>query len=646
MELVLAVRQRTEELERGQAADGARNRILEMLVSNEPLDSVLDAIARLAQDQAPGAGCLILLKQGTPNQTGCGDAPNNSVRIVAAPGTRQAWRDALGYPHAIPFEIWRQPGEYNTPIQDPAWRGFAARLRNEKDVPEVIRSVPIGDTAASFGAILLAHGQPDENPGWSQRLRGAARLAQIALEHRQFCDDLNFQAHHDSLTKLPNRVALNQRLEAAIFQSESRQRRLALLYVDIDEFKQINDRFSHRAGDIFLTEIARRMKAVLRPSDTVARIGGDEFNILLPEIAESADASELASRILEAMRTPVRIEGQDLVATVSIGIAIFPDDGAEAGDLQRQADAAMYYAKSLGKNRAQKFGDKVDTLDCVRMEQDLRHALQEGWFAVHYQPKFSSAGHMAGVEALIRMNHPRHGQILPGEFISIAESTGLIVPIGAWVIAEVCRQLADWRRRGLASVVVAVNVSAVQMSRSDFARSVEACLTAHDVPSSCLELEVTESMVVNSDSEAHCQMQLLRESGVLISIDDFGTGFSSLSYLHQLRIDAVKLDRSFVQNIGTGTDDAARRLVRAMVGVAQGLGLDVIAEGVETEEQRVELVAAGCPVMQGYLFARPGPPELLDGLLAPGAPANGPTGGDLARLYGAIETISGVAAVR
>jgi len=329
--------------------------------------------------------------------------------------------------------------------------------------------------------------------------------------------------------------------------------------------------------------------------------------------------------------------------TLSIGIAIFPDDGEEARDLQRQADAAMYYAKSLGKNRAQSYAESMQVPDTLRIEQDLREGLREGWFVVHYQPKFTSGGRVAGMEALIRMNHPRQGQILPTQFIPIAESTGLIVPMGAWLISDVCGQIAEWRGRGLDDVRIAVNVSAVQIARLDFAETVAACLATWHLPANCLEVEVTERLAVNADSEEHRQLQRLRGMGIAVSIDDFGTGFSSLSYLHQLRIDGVKLDRSFVQTIAT--DKGAQQVVRAVIGVARGLGLEVIAEGVETEAQRLELVAAGCSLMQGYLFALPGLPESVEPFLwrdreNAESGENGRSGGDLTRLYDAIDTTS------
>lgn len=641
------MRQRTDQLERGQALEVARNRIMEMLVSNEPLESVLSAIARLVQAQLPGALCIALPRRahnlGTRNLPEY-DAHAGGFVVGAAPDFASDWLQAIVRPRAVPFEVWRQQCEYGTPGEHPAWRVFRDQLKGA--VPATIRSLPVGESGAPLGAMLLMYPESPGSEPWDKILRASARLAQIAIQHRRFCDELDYQAHHDSLTGLANRARLDELLESSVQQARSQNQRLAFLYIDIDAFKHINDHYSHRAGDALLVEVASRMKAALRAGDTVARIGGDEFNAVLPDIGDAASARDLAARVLEAVRQPISVDGHELAVTVSIGIAIFPDDGREVADLQRQADAAMYYAKSLGKNRAQLFSDNAPALDSVRLEQDLRHALQEGWFAVYYQPKFTAEDDLAGLEALIRLNHPRNGQILPGQFILIAESTGLIVPIGAWVIAEVCRQIADWRARNRTPVVVAVNVSAIQISRSDFAQSVEACLAAHSVPAGCLELEVTESMVVNADSEEHRQMQLLRDMGVVISIDDFGTGFSSLSYLHRLNIDAVKLDRSFVQTIGT--DERAQRLVRAMIGVAQGLGLSVVAEGVETIVQRAELVAAGCPVMQGYLFAHPGPPEMVEPLLCLDLPspagAGMETSKDLGRLYEALDSASKTAA--
>jgi diguanylate cyclase (GGDEF)-like protein len=631
LELRLAVRHRTEQLEREQMLDASRNRIMEMLVSNEPLAAVLDAIAKSVREQVPGAHCVVVEKRSR----------SSDHFVAAAPGLPAAWLAAMSGPGSIPFEVWRQRCEYFAPCDEPAWQTFIRQVEESGETgiaPITIRSVPIGDHGSSSGAILLLYPETIGVEPWERVLGVAERLARIAMEHRRYCDELAFQAHHDSLTGLANRALLDDSLENAVQEARESRQRLAVLYVDIDDFKQINDRYRHRVGDALLVEIAQRIRGCSRPEDTVARIGGDEFNVLLPDIAHTAAALQYAGRLLETVKEPISIEGHVLTVTLSIGIAMYPDDGRSAAELQRQADAAMYHAKSLGKNRVQCFADSAVSLDSVRMEQELGRALQEGWFTVHYQPKFTAENYLAGMEALVRMNHPREGQILPGRFIAIAESSGLIVPIGAWVIGEVCRQMAVWRSRELMPVVVAVNVSAVQIARPDFAMSVEACLKANDVPAHCLELEVTESLLVNADSEEHRQMQLLRKLGVCISIDDFGTGFSSLSYLHRLKVDAVKLDRSFVQTIDS--DRGARHLVRAVIDVAQGLGLDVIAEGVETEAQRTELVAVGCPVMQGYLFAHPGPPETIEALLRPELIKPKRQGGDLDRLYFAIDRTS------
>ncbi len=651
--LQLAVRQRTDQLERLNQLADTRNRILEKLVSNEPLENVLEAIARFTQEQIPGASCVLLLKHDTqlrfrPDSHRKGES-STRFRVGAAPGAPANWAYAIGFPRSVPFEVWRQPCESRRIETDPGWSVFVDRLRDTDSrritdrgdvaVPRMIRSLPFGDPVAPLGAILLlyleeSHAQIENGEtgktSWEAQLRAVARLAHIAIQHRRSCEELDFRANHDALTGLPNRGLFDERLQLAILEAERGQRRLALLYVDVDCFKQINDRFGHRAGDQLLSDVAARIRSALRPGDTVGRVGGDEFNVILPDVGAANSAELLASRIVEMVRQPVTLQGSELTITVSVGIAIYPDDGQNVIDLQREADAAMYYAKSLGKNRTQNFSDNAAALDTVRMEQFLRQALDEGWFVVHYQPKFTATGRLAGMEALLRMDHPVHGRLMPGTFIPVAESSGLIVPIGAWVLRAVCRQIAEWRRREMAPVVVAVNVSAMQMIRGDFAKLVKGCLASHAIPPYCLELEVTESMVVDGDGEGHRQMQLLRAHGVSISIDDFGTGFSSLSYLNRLQVDAVKLDRSFVQSIDT--DGGAQHLVRAVITAAQGLGLDVIAEGVETEAQRLQLVAAGCPVMQGYLFARPAPPESVEKLLSPES-----VGGDLSRLYGMIE---------
>jgi diguanylate cyclase (GGDEF)-like protein len=626
-ELKNAVRQRTEELEIERIREKERNRILELLVSNEYLEKVLDKVVQLLENEVGGSYCLILLRKS--DGWHLGTTPGSA----AAAGFPRDWRAALASPHSVPFEVWKQPCEFLAPELDPAWGIFTNCLT--VCPPAAIRTHPIGSPDLPLGAILLFDKPPTPTPRTHWRsadasgpgkagpdktsgdiagiLESAARLARVAIEHSHFYDDLQFQAHHDALTGLANRALFEDRLTAALSEARELSQTLALLFVDLDRFKQINDTISHRAGDIFLTEIAGRLRRAVRPGDTVARIGGDEFNILITNIGSQSDAEEIAGRVLDAMGQPMIVDGHSVAGSASIGVAMFPEDGIEAEDLRREADAAMYCAKGLGGNRVQSFGARNQTLDRVRMDRELRVALSDRTFAVHYQPKVAADGHFGGLEALLRLDHPQYGPIGPAQFIPVAEESGLIVPLGAWILDEVCRQMADWRACGMGQISVAVNVSSVQICRPDFARIVQDCLVRHGISPWSIELELTESLLISGAEEPQRQMRQLRALGIRFSIDDFGTGYSSLSYLHRLQVDAIKLDRSFVQSIDT--DPAARRLVQAMIGVAESLGLNVIAEGVETEAQRAALIAAGCPMMQGFLFSRPRPAAELEDYL-------------------------------
>ncbi len=603
------IRQRKELLWRDGIRDANRNEILEMLVSNQPLETVLRVLARHTGEHAPGAFCVILAVQDRElhrrAQVCCG----------AMEGTPPAWINVLESPGALPLEVW-QENRYSVSLpNDPAWREFTRRFDESEALPLAIHSFPIGDDAGSLGVLLLLYGELPAPIASSTALKSAARLAQVAVEHRRYCDELNFQAYHDSLTGLPNRTLFNEKFEIALAQADERAQRVAFLYLDLDGFKQINDRMSHRAGDVVLKEIATRASEALRSQDMLARTGGDEFNVFLPDIESAEAAAELTAGLLSELRKPIEIDGQTLVVTASAGIAIFPDDGTDALTLQRQADAAMYCAKNLGKNRLQAFQDRIDPLDDLRIEMHLRQALAEDWFSLHYQPKFTSDGNLAGLEALLRFHPPDLGPIPPSRFIPVAESAGLIGAIGQWVLSEVCRQVAAWRARGLRGVVVSVNVSALQICRPGFARFVEECLAECAVPGCCLELELIETPAIQKDSEGYRQLQALRALGVAISIDAFGTGYGSLSYLGKLEVDSIKIDPSFVRDIAT--DPNTQNLVAAIIGVAKSIGIDVIAEGVETEEQRSVLAGLGCPVMQGFVFCRALPPSQIEALLNP-----------------------------
>ena len=594
-----AVIEKTADLDRERQSQRERNRILEMLVSNEPIGKVLDAVLRSVRSQCPDAMGAIVLKRGD----GC--------HVAAALDLPGEWLAALRAPQAVPFEVWRMPLESQHPSRDAAWKLFASQLK--VPAPAAVFSRPICTVEGQPGAILLFYregaraGESD-----TRAAETGERMAGLAIEQGRLHDGLHFQAHHDVLTGLPNRSVFRGHLDDSLREAEVLGGRLAVLLVDLDRFKRVNDAFSHRVGDLFLCEMASRIEKNLRSTDAVARMGGDEF-IIVANGADSNEAAEIAARILNAIRQPLLIEGHEIGGSASIGIALFPDDGPDAETLQRASEAAMYCAKDLGRDRAETFSTRNEALDRVRMDETLRIALREGYFVVHYQPKVGTDGKLAGFEALVRMNHPVHGPVPPMSFIPAAESNGLIVPLGAWVLDEACRQIAAWESRGLNPVSVAVNVSPVQICRADFAKSVEACLARHGVAASSLELELTESLLINAKGEAQEQLRALRTLGVKLSIDDFGTGYSSLSYLHRLPVDAIKLDKSFVQSVDT--DRLARRLVQAMIDVAQGLGLSVVAEGVETEGQRDALVAAGCTLMQGFLFARPQPAAELEEFL-------------------------------
>jgi diguanylate cyclase (GGDEF)-like protein len=595
--LETAVSERTAALALERRKEQDRSRILEMLVSNEALGAVLDAVLQSIRTQCPHIMCAILLKRGD----GC--------HVAAAAGVPTDWLTALRVSHAVPFEVWREELSDRRISKDPAWKIFSSHLKGP--LPAVVFSCPIRTAGGQPGAIFFFYamgtepGEPDH-----QAAETAERLARLAIEQNRLYDSLQYQARHDTLTGLPNRALFEERLERSVHEAQLTQQTFAVLFVDLDLFKRVNDTFSHRVGDLFLCEVANRMKTAVRPHDVVARIGGDEFTIVLNGLKDAGEASEIAGRILEAIRQPMFLQGHELGSTASIGIAVFPDDGTDAEMLQRAADAAMYCAKNLGRDRAEVFSTRNEILDRARMDEELRVALREGYFVVHYQPKVAANRMPAGFEALIRMRHPTHGQIPPMNFIPAAEANGLIVPIGIWVLDEVCRQIADWNARGLNPISVAVNVSPLQICRSDFARSVQDCLIRHGVAASSIEIELTESLLINAAGIAQEQLRALRKLGVQLSIDDFGTGYSSLSYLHRLPVDGIKLDKSFVQSIDT--DRLAHRLVQAMIGVAQGLGLTVVAEGVETEGQRDALLEAGCSLMQGFLFAAPHPAADVD----------------------------------
>ena len=424
-----------------------------------------------------------------------------------------------------------------------------------------------------------------------------------AKEAREY---IQFLAHYDPLTQLPNRILLQDRLTQAIAGAQRRKDKVAIMLLDLDRFKNINDSLGHDCGDALLVEMAARIKGLLREEDTVARLGGDEFVIVLQNLKTAKDANPSAHKIMEALREPFLLDAHQIMVTPSIGISIYPEDGQDSNGLMKNADAAMYAAKKSGRNNYMFFSSDMNAgaLERLSLENGLRCALQRDEFRLCYQPRVNiQTGRIVGFEALLRWLHPELGLILPGQFIPLAEETGLIVPIGVWVLRTACRQNREWQELGLPPVTMAVNLSALQFRQHGIKETVLEALTDSKLGGIHLELELTESVVMENPAVAAEILRQLKKIGVKLSVDDFGTGYSSLAYLKSFPIDTLKIDQSFVRDLVVDADDAA--IVSAIISMAHDLGLEVIAEGVETLQQLHFLRARQCDEAQGYLFQRP-----------------------------------------
>ena len=420
-------------------------------------------------------------------------------------------------------------------------------------------------------------------------------------------EELAFLALHDKLTHLPNRVLLEDRFTQAIQAAARQHGRFAVLFVDLDGFKGVNDMYGHLVGDGLLAEIASRLRTSVSSDDTISRVGGDEF-VLLAHIDEPEDAGVIAEKLIETLRETVHVAGHALHVSGSIGIAMYPADGQDQDALMTNADAAMYHAKAAGRNAYYYFERSMNHQARAQqmLIQDLRAALRNGQLQLHYQPKFAAADNMlVGAEALLRWNHPVHGLLMPDQFITLAEKTGAIVPIGAWVLDQACRQLAEWHDMGHAHWSMAVNLSALQFCHAGMVDSVAAALARHRVAPHLLTLEITETTAMGDVDTTLAIMSRLDTMGVRISIDDFGTGYSSLLHLKRIPASELKIDRGFVRDLAEGSEDAA--IVSAIVALGRTLNLQVVAEGVETTAQQSFLAGLGCDALQGYLLGRPMP---------------------------------------
>jgi diguanylate cyclase (GGDEF)-like protein/PAS domain S-box-containing protein len=430
---------------------------------------------------------------------------------------------------------------------------------------------------------------------------------------------LEYLAHHDVLTGLPNRLLLFDRLKHALERAVRQGTMVAVLFIDLDRFKHINDGLGHTVGDALLQAVARRLKQLIRQGDTVARLGGDEFTVFLEGLKDGGHAALVAETIVRALGEPVRVENHELFISASIGISVFPRDGTSVETLLKNADTAMYRAKDAGRNTYHFFAEEMTSQAFERMvlESQLRRAIENGELLLHYQPQAALAdGRVVAVEALLRWNHPDLGLVGPARFIPIAEESSLIVPLGEWALRSACIQAARWRREGLDFGRIAVNVSAGQMKRVNLADTVRQVLHEVGLPGDALELEITEGMLAEPVDQITGQFRALRELGVALAVDDFGTGYSSLSYLKSLPLDKLKLDQHFVRELPGDDNDVA--IARAVIALGHSLQLSVIAEGVETEAQRDFLRAEGCDLVQGFLFGQPMAPEQLEQTLQVG----------------------------
>jgi diguanylate cyclase (GGDEF)-like protein/PAS domain S-box-containing protein len=452
--------------------------------------------------------------------------------------------------------------------------------------------------------------------GFSQNLLHESSVGAVVLNYRDVSQrketekQLEYRAYYDSLTGLPNRLLFRDRLVNSLAHAERNRVGVAVMYLDVDHFKLVNDGLGHSFGDRLLADVARRLQAILRASDTISRIGGDEFSVLLPEVTNAEAVAGVARKVLDALARPFRVDSHEIFVTASIGISCYPADGNDAETLLKCADAAMYRAKELGRNQAQLFTASMNERYVRRLalEQHLHHAIERQQLELYYQPVYDRARRrIVSLEALLRWRDPHRGLVQPSEFIQLAEETGMIVQIGEWALRTACAQLRKWHDRGLATLRMAVNISAVQLQQRGLLEVVRAALDESRIPPNMLQLEITESAAMQNFELTMNVLRELREMGVSIAIDDFGTGQSSLIYLKHFPIDTVKIDKEFLKEVTS--DETAAAIVSYVINLAHTLSLKVVAEGVETEEQYTFLRHYACDLMQGFLFSKPLPAD-------------------------------------
>ena len=526
------------------------------------------------------------------------DAKNRIVRVNAAFESITGYREAeviggdpkmLGSGRHFPeffVNMWKTLREHGH------WEGEIWDKRKDgSEYPKWVHIDTIRDNNAQVSHYVAVFSDISERKASEERIR--------------------YLAQHDALTGLPNRFTLAVHLEHALARAERAGEKVGLMFIDLDNFKAVNDTLGHHIGDLLLCEVARRITGVVRKSDIVARIGGDEFVVVLESARLPSDAGMAAQKIIERLGDAVPVSSNELHTTPSIGIAVFPDDGSNSDMLMKNADLAMYHAKSAGRNNYQFYAEHMNQAAAVRvqMEGRLRAAMAADEFSLHFQPQINLLnGQVSGCEALIRWHNADLGWVPPASFIPLTEEIGLIVPLGEWVLRRACETAKSWLDDGITFGAMAVNISPQQFRQRDFPQRVESILLETGLPATYLELEITESTIMDSAEIAVIMMMRLKELGVTLAVDDFGTGYSSLAYLKRFPIDRLKIDRSFVTDLETDASDAA--IATAVIGLAHSLGLSVVAEGVETQGQSNFLHQRGCDSVQGYFYCRPGPADI------------------------------------
>jgi diguanylate cyclase (GGDEF)-like protein len=556
------------------------------------------------------------------------------LRVAIAAGSERGVTEGMQIPVDVPDAIEtslherafksKQPCISNDYLNDPRLTLFKERFQGNGTLSAA--SFPLFKDAEPIGILAFHCGEVGAfTPELIELLLRLAENVSFALGNFDRADEkaradqqIEHLATHDGLTNLPNRVMFNQLLHFAIETARRHDRRFAVLFIDLDRFKVINDSLGHEAGDALLIEIGKRLRLSLRQNDVVARLGGDEFVVILDDTGDRQDVEAVSRNLLSVLSQPLQLCGHECHTTASIGIAMYPSDGADVQTLTKNADMAMYLAKEDGKNAFRFFIGEIKTqsIERLMLETALRHALDRNQFALHYQPKVDMAsGQITGVEALLRWTHPELGILSPMQFIPLAEETGLIVPIGRWVLKEACAQNMAWQRSGLRSVSMAVNLSPRQFVDENLLQDIDDALAASGMAATLLQLEVTESMVMQNVPRAVKVLDAIQSRGIRLAIDDFGTGYSSMSLMKQFPIDTIKIDRSFVRDLPKDSEDQA--IAQAIISMGKALGMTVVAEAVETTEQESFLRDHACDEMQGFLFSKPVPPENMPGLLRP-----------------------------